>query len=66
MQGRAFRLLPLGVTSLIGGWLCCVFFAAGASAAGGCPNEASPGFRSYLPECRGYEMVTPAFKDGNN
>jgi hypothetical protein len=29
-----------------------------------CPNETSPGFRSYLPECRAYEQVTPVFKDG--
>jgi hypothetical protein len=42
-----------------------------ASAAGDanqevCPQavEASPGFRSYLPDCRAYEMVTPQFKDG--
>lgn len=50
---------------------CCLVFVAGAGAAGDatsdgepCPNEALPGFRSYLPECRGYEMVTPNFKDG--
>ncbi len=30
----------------------------------GCPNEASPGFRTYLPECRAYEMVTPPYKEG--
>jgi hypothetical protein len=29
-----------------------------------CANEALVGFRSYLPDCRGYEMVTPVFKDG--
>ncbi len=28
-----------------------------------CPNEASPGFRAYLPDCRGYELVSPSYKE---
>ncbi len=31
-----------------------------------CPSEAesSPGFRSYMPDCRGYELVTPPYVGG--
>jgi hypothetical protein len=36
---------------------------ASASAAA-CPNEATPGFRAYLPSCGAYELVSPSFKDG--
>ena len=36
----------------------------GTATASACPNEASPGFRSYLPDCRAYEMVTPPYKEG--
>jgi hypothetical protein len=37
-----------------------------ASAWAGCPHEteASPGFRSYLPDCRAYELVTPPYAGG--
>jgi hypothetical protein len=46
--------------------------AAPSALAGGdvnvpsCPSgtEASPGFRTYLPDCRAYEMVSPPYKQG--
>ncbi len=34
------------------------------SLAGACSNEMSPGFRAYLPDCRAYELVSPAYKEG--
>jgi hypothetical protein len=44
--------------------------ASSASAAGdanqaSCPNEAMSGFEPFLADCRAYELVSPAFKDGN-
>ncbi len=65
--GRVFRLFG-GVGGVV---VCCLVLVPGALAVGDastgevCPNEASPGFRVYLPECRAYELVTPIFKDGN-
>jgi hypothetical protein len=30
-----------------------------------CPNEGLSGFSAALPDCRGYEKVSPGFKDGD-
>jgi hypothetical protein len=63
---------------VVGGWAVLALFVglsvglvgAGSALAAGdvneaaCPNEALVGFEEYLPDCRGYEMVTPPFKDG--
>ncbi len=38
--------------------------AIGDANTAGCSNEALVGFRSELPDCRAYEMVSPLFKDG--
>jgi hypothetical protein len=70
---RIIRYLPLGIVVLLGVVACCLaVFVSGALAVGdattapgeSCPNEASSGFRAFLPECRAFEMVTPVFKDG--
>lgn len=63
------------------GWLCAIpgmlavavivpcgpAVAAGDADRSACPavSEASAGFRSYLPDCRAYEMVTPPYKGDN-
>lgn len=39
--------------------------AAGDANEAFCPNEAMPGFRTYLPDCRAYEMVSPPYKEAS-
>ena len=55
-----FVLVGLIVLGLPGGAL-----GAGDANVGGCANESFSGFESYLPDCRGYEMVTPSYKNGS-
>jgi hypothetical protein len=69
VSGR-YPLLRFGVLAAV--VVCRLVFVAGAVGAGDattalgevCPNEASPGFRAFLPDCRGYELVTPVYKQG--
>jgi hypothetical protein len=45
-------------------WTSDAAFASGDANEASCANEASPGFRTYLADCRAYEMVTPPYKGG--
>jgi hypothetical protein len=64
------RHVTFGGIIVLCAFLCSVLTgsaaAVGDATSGGdaCPNEASPGFRASLPDCRAYEQVTPVFKDG--
>jgi hypothetical protein len=55
----AFAIVPLWASAPSA-------LAAGDANSGNCPTstEASPGFRTYLPDCRAYELVTPPYTEG--
>lgn len=58
------------------GWVLVVLVVAAAAPSAAlsagdanravCPaeTESSPGFRSYMPDCRAFELVTPPYKEG--
>jgi hypothetical protein len=60
--------LASGVVGLACGALMCVCVAASAAGDANtavCPSaETSPGFRSFLPDCRAYELTSPVFGGG--
>lgn len=60
------RICALSVAATLAGGAAAVpqALAAGDANEAVCPNEASPGFRRYLADCRAYEMVSPPYKQG--
>jgi hypothetical protein len=59
----AFAAVVVGAVLLVAP---VVALAAGDVDQANCPfeTEASPGFRSFLPDCRAYELVTPPYEGG--
>jgi hypothetical protein len=55
------------VAALVCLWLCASVLAVGDANRSSCPSEteASPGFRSALPDCRAYELVSPVYGAGS-
>jgi hypothetical protein len=65
---RCVQGLVLAVSAALGVLICAAVFAsAPALADGACPNEAvrvEEG-ATYLPDCRAYERITPAYQEGD-
>jgi hypothetical protein len=66
-QGTYALVAALVVTVALSLCVCAPAMAAGDVNTAVCPpeTESSPGFHTYLPDCRAFELVTPAFIAGN-
>jgi hypothetical protein len=62
---RVCRVFVSGVVSVLVLVLTPVAFAGGDANMAVCANEDLSGFSPVLADCRAWEQVTPAFKDGN-
>jgi hypothetical protein len=64
---RGLVVRVLGLTVALFGLMLCVASAVRASGdanGASCPNEGLAGFESYLPDCRGYELLSPSYEEG--
>jgi hypothetical protein len=59
-------LCALTIAGVVGVGSAASALAAGDATSPSCPSstEESPGFRGFLPNCRGYELVSPSFVGG--
>jgi hypothetical protein len=64
-RGALLSMVALALTFAVAGLVVVApALAAGDTTDASCANEASPGFRAFMPDCRGYELVTPPYKAG--